>query len=69
MPLIEVTFIEGRSLAAKAALIGELTEAAIRTLDAPRDSVRVILREVPGAHWGVGGVPKISPNKTEGAPA
>jgi 4-oxalocrotonate tautomerase len=69
MPLIQVTLIEGRSMAAKAAFIGELTEAAVRTLGAPRESVRVILQEVPGAHWGVGGVPKAGSNPAEGAPA
>jgi 4-oxalocrotonate tautomerase len=69
MPLIQVTLIEGRSPAAKAAFIGELTEAAVRTLGAPRESVRVILQEVPGAHWGVGGVPKTGASLAEGVAA
>lgn len=58
MPLIQVMLIEGRTMDAKAALISELTEAAVATLGAPRESVRVIVHEVPAAHWGVGGVPK-----------
>lgn len=60
MPLIQVTLIEGRSPDAKAALIHKLTEAAVEAVGAPRESIRVILQEVPGAHWGVGGVPKSS---------
>ncbi|PMS38586.1 4-oxalocrotonate tautomerase [Trinickia symbiotica] len=58
MPLIQVTLIEGRTINAKAALIDHLTEAAVEALGAPRESVRVIIQEVPAAHWGVGGVPK-----------
>ncbi|CBJ40524.1 putative tautomerase (plasmid) [Ralstonia solanacearum CMR15] len=58
MPLIQVTLIEGRTMEAKAALIGNLTQAAVDTLGAPRESVRVIIQEVPAAHWGVAGVPK-----------
>ncbi|AKZ29396.1 4-oxalocrotonate tautomerase (plasmid) [Ralstonia solanacearum] len=58
MPLIQVTLIEGRTMEAKAALIGSLTQAAVATLGAPRESVRVIIQEVPAAHWGVAGVPK-----------
>ena len=58
MPLIDVTMIEGRSPEKKRALIKELTDAAERALEAPRASIRVIIREVPAAHWGVGGEPK-----------
>jgi 4-oxalocrotonate tautomerase len=58
MPLIHVTLIEGRSAEAKTALIHGLTDAAVEATAAPRESVRVILQEVPAAHWGVGGVPK-----------
>jgi 4-oxalocrotonate tautomerase len=58
MPLVQVTLVEGRSIEEKTALIRGLTDTAVTTLGAPRESVRVILQEVPAAHWGVGGVPK-----------
>jgi 4-oxalocrotonate tautomerase len=58
MPLIEVTMIEGRTPEAKRALMRRLTDAAEETLGAPRASVRVVIREVPAAHWAVGGEPK-----------
>lgn len=58
MPLVEVTIIEGRSAEKKKALIKNLTDTVVETLEAPIESVRVIIREVPGAHWGVGGEPK-----------
>ncbi|VFR32444.1 4-oxalocrotonate tautomerase [plant metagenome] len=58
MPLIQVTLIEGRPDEAKAELLKGLTQAAVEALGAPRESIRVILQEVPAAHWGVGGVSK-----------
>jgi 4-oxalocrotonate tautomerase len=58
VPLIEVTLIEGRSAEAKRALMKRLTDVAEETLDAPRQTIRVVLREVPAAHWSVGGEPK-----------
>lgn len=58
MPIIEVTMLEGRSKEQKAGLIAELTDAAIRAVDAPRQSVRVILREIPAEHFGVAGKSK-----------
>ncbi|HSW05174.1 2-hydroxymuconate tautomerase [Aquabacterium sp.] len=63
MPLIQVTLLEGRSADMKAALIFRLTEAAVDAIGAPRESIRVILQEVPPAHWGVGGVCKASTTK------
>jgi 4-oxalocrotonate tautomerase len=60
MPLIQVTLIEGRSADAKTALIRGLTEAAVHAIGAPRESVRVLLQEIPAHHWGVGGVSKSS---------
>jgi 4-oxalocrotonate tautomerase len=58
MPFIDVTMIEGRSPEAKRAFIERVTDAAEETLEAPRATIRVVIREVPAAHWGVGGVPK-----------
>jgi 4-oxalocrotonate tautomerase len=58
MPLIQVSLIEGRAPEVKRALIAEVTDAVVRTLDAPRETVRVILNEVPPEHWAVGGVTK-----------
>lgn len=62
MPLIQVTMIEGRSAEMKSALMRGLTEAAVEATGAPRETIRVILQEVPNAHWGVGGVPKAVPS-------
>jgi 4-oxalocrotonate tautomerase len=58
MPIIEVTLLEGRNKKQKAALISELTDAAVRAVNAPPESVRVILREIPPEHFGVAGKSK-----------
>lgn len=58
MPIIDVTLLEGRTTADKNRLITELTDGAERALNAPRDSIRVIIREVPAAHFAVAGVTK-----------
>lgn len=58
MPLVQVTLIEGRSQEKKDALIREVTDAVARTADAPPETIRVILYEVPAGQWGVGGVSK-----------
>lgn len=54
MPLIEVTLAEGRSPEKLRALISKLTEAVVETGVAKKEAVRVILREVPKAHWAAG---------------
>ena len=56
MPLIEVTLVEGRTPEQLRALITGLTDAAIAAVDAPRASVRVVLREVPATHFAAGDV-------------
>ncbi|KAA9155267.1 4-oxalocrotonate tautomerase [Amycolatopsis acidicola] len=56
MPLIQVTMREGRDAARIRAMITALTEAAVDSLAAPKESVRVIVNEVPGTHWANGDV-------------
>jgi 4-oxalocrotonate tautomerase len=54
MPLVEVTLVEGRSSKQIRALISALTEAVEKSLNAPKDSIRVVVREVPATHWAAG---------------
>lgn len=56
MPLIEVTLVEGRSHDQLRSLITGLTDAVVQTVEAPRESVRVVVREVPPTHWAAGDV-------------
>lgn len=55
MPLIEVTLVEGRTPAQIRTLINALTNAAETSINAPRTTIRVCVREVPATHWAVGG--------------
>ncbi len=65
MPIVEITMIEGRTPEAKRRLIAKVTDSIIEAIDAPRDSIRIILREIPALHFGVAGKTK---EKTEAPP-
>jgi 4-oxalocrotonate tautomerase len=56
MPLVEVTLIEGRSPESVRALISNVTEAVVASVGSPKESVRVIVREIPPTHWAAGDV-------------
>ncbi|HHY72354.1 MAG TPA: 4-oxalocrotonate tautomerase [Bacillus bacterium] len=55
MPLIQINIIEGRSPEMKEELIKEVTKTVSRTLDAPIETVRVLINEMPPEHWGIAG--------------
>jgi 4-oxalocrotonate tautomerase len=55
MPFIVVRIQEGRPPEKIETLIAALTDATHQALGAPKDSVRVIVEEVPKTHWGIGG--------------
>jgi len=54
MPLVEVTLAEGRAPGQIRSLIHEVHEAVLRTVDTRPEHIRVIVREVPRAHWSTG---------------
>lgn len=56
MPLIQVTMREGRTPEQLRAMISALTSAVVESLGAPKESVRVVVAEVPGTHWAAGDV-------------
>lgn len=56
VPLIEVTMVEGRTAEQLRALISRLTAAVEQAVGAPRESIRVVIREVPPTHWAAGDV-------------
>ncbi|MGY2376368.1 2-hydroxymuconate tautomerase [Pseudomonas sp. SDO524_S393] len=55
MPIMQVYLMEGRDDEQKARLIEALTEAAVASIQAPRESVRVIITEVPKTQFGIAG--------------
>ncbi|MDQ1003512.1 4-oxalocrotonate tautomerase [Neobacillus niacini] len=57
MPIIQVNILEGRPPEKIKALIENITDTVVETLDAPKQSVRVLVNEMPKSHWGIAGVP------------
>ena len=57
MPIITVNVLEGRSPERIRRMIAEVSEAAARSLDAPLDTVRVIVNEMPPHTFGIAGRP------------
>ena len=55
MPLVEVSIVEGRPPERIRAMIDRVTDAVEMSLEAPRSSIRVIVREIPPTHWAAGG--------------
>lgn len=55
MPIVTISMMEGRSDEKKELMIDEVSEAIARTLDAPKESVRVLIYELPKQHFGIGG--------------
>jgi 4-oxalocrotonate tautomerase len=54
MPLIEVTLAEGRSAEQVRAMMRAVHQAVLQTVDTASEHIRVIVREVPRAHWATG---------------
>ncbi|MCM3113885.1 4-oxalocrotonate tautomerase [Neobacillus sp. MER 74] len=57
MPIINVQILEGRPKEKIEEVIHNLTNTVSETLDAPKESIRVIVTEIPKSHWGIAGVP------------
>lgn len=55
MPIIQAHILEGRSSEQKRALIRSITEAVVKSLDVPAESVRVIVSEMEKDAYGIGG--------------
>lgn len=54
MPIVNITLVEGRDDAAIKHCIKEVARTVHQTLGAPLATIRVIVQQVPAAHWGVG---------------
>jgi len=55
MPIVTINMMEGRSDEQKERMIEEVSDALSRTLDAPKESVRIMINEMPKQHFGIGG--------------
>ena len=57
MPIAIIHLMEGRDDAKKARAIAAVTQALVESLEVKQESVRVIIQEIPPAHWGIAGKP------------
>ena len=55
MPIVQVHMMEVRTDEQKEAVIREVTEALVRAVGAPKESVRVLINEMPKQHFGIAG--------------
>lgn len=55
MPIATVNILEGRSEEKKELLIEKMTLAIHESLDAPIETIRIIVNEMPKKHYGIGG--------------
>ncbi len=55
MPSIRIEMFEGRSVEQKRVLAKELTEATVRALGVPADSVDIIMFDIPKHDWATAG--------------
>jgi 4-oxalocrotonate tautomerase len=55
MPFAQVFMIEGRSDDQKRAVIEKVSQALVEAVNAPPETVRVWITEVPKTQWGIAG--------------
>jgi 4-oxalocrotonate tautomerase len=66
MPLVQISLREGRSAQQIRTLISALTSAVTESIGAPKESIRVIVTEVPASHWAAGDVTLEEGSATQG---
>ncbi len=54
MPIINITLVEGRDDEMIENAIKEIARTASKSLNAPMESIRVIVQEVPANHFATG---------------
>ncbi|WP_017727575.1 4-oxalocrotonate tautomerase [Halalkalibacterium ligniniphilum] len=55
MPIVNVNMMEGRPKEKIEQVIADLTETLAKTLEVPKENVRVLVTETPKSHWGIAG--------------
>jgi 4-oxalocrotonate tautomerase len=57
MPIVNIQLLQGRPEEKVKEVIKNVTETICATLEVPKESVRVLVTEIPKTHWGIGGTP------------
>lgn len=66
MPIIQVNILEGRSQDQKENMINKITNAVAETLNAPAETVRIIINEMKLENFAVNGESKLKKGKEKG---
>ncbi len=56
MPIVRVDMIKGRTIEQKRAMVKEVTESMVKTLDCKKEAVRIIITEKEKEDLAAGGV-------------
>ena len=56
MPIVQVEMFEGRNLDQKRAMVKEITEALVKTINCNAADVQVIVREMEKENFAVAGI-------------
>jgi len=59
MPIIQVEMLKGRTVEQKREMVKEVTEAVARNANCPKESVKIIIREMEFENFSEGGVLRI----------
>jgi 4-oxalocrotonate tautomerase len=66
MPVVRVTFYEGRSVAMKREIAEAFTNALVRIVNSKREDVYVIFEDIAKENWVIGGASEMR-TETAGA--
>jgi 4-oxalocrotonate tautomerase len=55
MPIANIQILPGRTDEQKAKMIEMVTDAIHESLGAPKETIRIIVNEIPSTQWGIGG--------------
>ncbi len=56
MPFAQIYILEGRTPEQKKAVIEKVTQALHEATDAKKETIRVLILEMPKENWGIAGV-------------
>ena len=66
MPVVRISFYQGRSVEKKRAIAEVVTDALVRIGGSKRDAVNVIFENVAKEDWVIGGAPEMAGKKGDG---
>lgn len=53
MPIVQIEMLSGRSLEQKRAMVKEITESLVKTINCKPEAVRIIIREMEKENFGI----------------